>query len=262
MNDIREHAFTLAEVLITLGIIGVVAAIVMSALITNIQYSKNVAGLEKAYSVMATVTNQVFDELGNPRTEGWGNETRWTSANNAQYRKMVVDSYKDKLNVLADCRNPNGGDLGFAYPESPCLLNVNKLYKDLKGADMFYQGGSYQYPVYSYPLLTRDGILYMFYFGFWDVVQAAHPTIASNVGLDPVSYYSQGGVYAWIIVDVNGKKLPNQVGKDTFFLALTSRGIVPLGAEPDKASNYDCYKGGKGIMCAGKVIETGKMDYL
>ena len=35
-NNYRKHAFTLAEVLITLGIIGVVAAVALPALITNI----------------------------------------------------------------------------------------------------------------------------------------------------------------------------------------------------------------------------------
>lgn len=45
----RKRGFTLAEVLITLGIIGVVAAITIPALISNYQISVNKTKLKKLY---------------------------------------------------------------------------------------------------------------------------------------------------------------------------------------------------------------------
>ncbi|MDR1167706.1 MAG: type II secretion system GspH family protein [Heliobacteriaceae bacterium] len=51
-----KKGFTLAEVLITLGIIGVVAAITMPALIANYQKQQTIVSLKKAY----TVLNQAF----------------------------------------------------------------------------------------------------------------------------------------------------------------------------------------------------------
>ena len=45
------YAFTLAEVLITLGIIGIVAAMTMPVLIANHRQKELEAGLKKAYSI-------------------------------------------------------------------------------------------------------------------------------------------------------------------------------------------------------------------
>ena len=50
-NDLP--AFTLAEVLITLGIIGVVAAMTMPVLIQNHQEKVTVTRLKKAYSILS-----------------------------------------------------------------------------------------------------------------------------------------------------------------------------------------------------------------
>ena len=52
----KNTAFTLAEVLITLGIIGVVAAMTLPTLINNYNKAVAVAKLQKAYSAM----NQAF----------------------------------------------------------------------------------------------------------------------------------------------------------------------------------------------------------
>jgi prepilin-type N-terminal cleavage/methylation domain-containing protein len=52
-----HNAFTLAEVLITSGIIGVVAALTMPSLIANYQGRGTVTKLKKAYS---TFTNDIF----------------------------------------------------------------------------------------------------------------------------------------------------------------------------------------------------------
>ena len=56
-SDIKHHyckrfAFTLAEVLITLGIIGVVAALTMPTLITKYQKKATAAKLKNAYSTL------------------------------------------------------------------------------------------------------------------------------------------------------------------------------------------------------------------
>ena len=60
-----KPAFTLAEVLITLGIIGIVAAMTMPALIENHQSSVLQQRFKKAYSSMAQVFQRVaFEDYG------------------------------------------------------------------------------------------------------------------------------------------------------------------------------------------------------
>ena len=60
------NGFTLAEILITLGIIGVVAAITLPSIISN--YKKQVIkmGFKKAYSVISQAYNLAFTDLGYP----------------------------------------------------------------------------------------------------------------------------------------------------------------------------------------------------
>ena len=68
-NDYKKNAFTLAEVLITLGIIGVVAALTIPVLIANHKKHEVVTKLEKVYTVM----NQAIkmSEVENGSVEHW-----------------------------------------------------------------------------------------------------------------------------------------------------------------------------------------------
>lgn len=60
----QKAAFTLAEVLITLGIIGVVAALTIPGLLTNIQHRDYTVKLKKFYSTMKQATMLAEEEFG------------------------------------------------------------------------------------------------------------------------------------------------------------------------------------------------------
>jgi len=62
----KNEAFTLAEVLITLGIIGVVAALVMPSLIANQKEKETVVKLKKVYSVLSNAYLMAQEEYGTP----------------------------------------------------------------------------------------------------------------------------------------------------------------------------------------------------
>ena len=68
-NGIKS-AFTLAEVLITLGIIGVVASLTMPSLNQKLQDQRNMSALKKGYSVLQQATNLAISEYEGP--EYWG----------------------------------------------------------------------------------------------------------------------------------------------------------------------------------------------
>ena len=61
-DKLRRAAFTLAEVLITLGIIGVVAALTLPTLIQNHQKQVYVTQLKKAYSTLTNAYNELAAE--------------------------------------------------------------------------------------------------------------------------------------------------------------------------------------------------------
>ena len=72
-----KKAFTMSEVLITLGIIGIVAAMTLPSLIGNYQKKQTVAQLKKFYSVMSQAINRAEIDYGDVKYWDFGknNET-------------------------------------------------------------------------------------------------------------------------------------------------------------------------------------------
>ncbi len=67
MKKIFNNGFTLAEVLITLGVIGVVAAMTLPNLIANIDHNGKISKLRKAQSILnqaiklSTIDNEAYE---------------------------------------------------------------------------------------------------------------------------------------------------------------------------------------------------------
>lgn len=70
-KTLPEHrrGFTLAEVLITIGIVGVVSAITIPTLIKNYQKKQTVVKLQKAVSILNQAYRMSFDEVGEPAND-------------------------------------------------------------------------------------------------------------------------------------------------------------------------------------------------
>ena len=95
-NSLKKSAFTLAEVLITLGIIGVVAAITLPSLIQRNIEKQRVAQLKKAYSELSQAYNLAIAENGSPTEWGMGGmyeeKSHYIMANNMRkFLKLSVD---------------------------------------------------------------------------------------------------------------------------------------------------------------------------
>ena len=117
----KKFAFTLAEVLITLGIIGVVAAMTMPTLVANYQKTVTVNRLKKAYSVMsnAFVTSQ--DENGDMNTWGMNNIGSVSDG----YRNVIPPFLKNYIIKYLDVSNDCGFDCPAQYNVKRYRLNGN-----------------------------------------------------------------------------------------------------------------------------------------
>ncbi len=80
----RRAAFTLAEVLITLGIIGVVAALTIPALIMNYQEKQTITKLQKSYAALKNAFDLAKVEHGDYDTWSW-NQLPTTDGQRTQY---------------------------------------------------------------------------------------------------------------------------------------------------------------------------------
>ena len=76
--DLKRKAFTLAEVLITLVIIGVIAAITIPSLINKTNEQETVVAVKKAYSILSQAYQRIVAENGeiNPSALGSSDEER------------------------------------------------------------------------------------------------------------------------------------------------------------------------------------------
>lgn len=127
-----QKAFTLAEVLITLGIIGVVASITIPILMNNVQEKQFKEAAKKAFSVSAQAVQQMKADNGGTLTGYIGNYKSF---------KPVFMQY---LKVAQDCN------------WSDCVIRTttSTKYKSLSGnpADTTY-GGEGQF-------VTTDGMFF------------------------------------------------------------------------------------------------------
>ena len=136
-----QKGFTLSEVLITLGIIGVVAAITIPGLITN--YRKHVAAttLEKSISTL----NQTIklSENENGELETW---------DKSLHQEEFIDKYfRPYIKIMQTCN-----------PITKCGYKSQTPWKNLTGA----AAGIYGNPNHRgrTPFIAMDGILYTFGF--------------------------------------------------------------------------------------------------
>ena len=142
----RQVAFTLAEVLITLGIIGVVAAMALPALINNARNKQFEAGLKKSYSVISQAFEMYQAKTGERATK----------------QLFVGKKFKDNImpyfNVLKDCGS------GVFYQNGECMPAGNNPYKTYDGTTGFgifatyFEEGSF---------ILSDGSLIRIYHQNW-----------------------------------------------------------------------------------------------
>lgn len=94
-NNRRKTAFTLAEVLITLGIIGVVASLTMPALIQNYQKIQTVSQLKKAYSEISQAVK--LSQIQNDELATWD----FTLSGENFYNRYLKDYFVKNKEIKA-----------------------------------------------------------------------------------------------------------------------------------------------------------------
>lgn len=96
-----NRGFTLTEVLITLGIIGVVAAMTLPAINRNIENKERVPAVKKAYSIISQATLMAVKDNGDAST--------WTIADHdIAITDKIYSYYKPYLKIIHYCRAEKG----------------------------------------------------------------------------------------------------------------------------------------------------------
>ncbi len=204
----KRAAFTLAEVLITLGIIGVVAAMTMPTLVNNIKYHSYDNAKRK-------VLNSIGEAGKLLAIEGDLNGA-------ADAEDFVKNRLSKKLSIAKMCDSAHLTDCGlpstFYKTDGKTTMSMPTKMKG-QTANTVFNYGSDETQAYadknSYGFVTNNGYsVNLFYNG------ACEPDIknidAMSTGVDSgyKLYRIQNHMCFFAIYDMNGKGGPNVVGKD------------------------------------------------
>lgn len=193
-----KQAFTLAEVLITLGIIGVVAALTLPSLINRTKNRELHTAFLKTFSELNQVAQKYYADMGETVTD-----TSFATKTNLA-NELMTKYYKGSTKITSNGMGTDDGNGNFLAFYSIRTLN-GKAYSG--GANSQGKNSSFicdNSPFYQ----TASGALFIFN--------------------DGVATENQNGPV--VCVDINGKKGPNRYGMDYFLFAFTKNGnVVPMG---------------------------------
>lgn len=232
-----KKGFTLADVLITLGVIGIVAAMTLPVLIGHWQEKITVSKLKKLYSVLNQAYTRAVEDNGGP--ESWDLK----GLNSFEGAKNIHNNMAPFLSVLQNC----GQEKGCFY---------DGYYKTKSGS--------------NWSKIEQPGFLGMYKFVLQDGTALYIQTRSADCteGKDSGLSLAAKNICAFIVADINGAAKPNVWAKDLFAFQLTKYGIIPRGGwynDNDAASSF--YSGclnskSTGWACAAWVIFNENMDYL
>lgn len=242
----KKIGFTLAEVLITLGIIGVVAALTAPALVQNAGTAKIGPTLSKVFATLENAHEQMMHD------EEVSSLYSLASADASLYDK---DGYKESL-------------------QSAMLRYCNYLSKYISGSsfqEALVKETDFGSPVKNYEGTDRSGSLNDYIlFHFSDNIDILFANFAQQT---KVSRGSFKGQFASCIVDINGiKTKPNTFGKDMFFFSIDNSGSILAHGSKTKAfadnndvtwennsTDYACnedYVAPEAYGCAGSIVDN------
>ena len=216
---LKKCAFTLAEVLITLGIIGVVAAMTIPTLVAKYKEKELITKTKKTYSViqnavlLAKSKNDIIDDntfLFDPSK---------TSA-------QVAENFSQYFNGAKLCLDQNSN-------------GCKDYYYDVKYATK--EGGlSLDYP----KIILTDGTVVTvrqhsscYRVSNGDCVQDSNGNCIVDADGNTTPATSIHPDCAYIYFDVNGSKLPNQFGRDNYMLKVFTNSIKGSDWAPEGAKS-------------------------
>jgi type II secretory pathway pseudopilin PulG len=133
----KKAAFTLAETLIAIGIIGVVAALTIPTLVKNYQQRQTCMQLKKVYSLLQQATRAAQNDYGD--MSAWDLQTSSTFIANyvAPYMKLSLDNSSYCNTNLRDeksCPSPKYSSLdGTLYWYGKGIQSLGHIFVDLNG---------------------------------------------------------------------------------------------------------------------------------
>ena len=214
----KKNAFTLAEVLITLGIIGVVAAITIPGLMTAHKKHVTATKLERAVSVITQAIR--LSENENGQMENWNK--------NLSDGEFINTYFRPFMTIMQVCTNSNR-----------CGYRTDNglIWKDLNGRT----NGDYinAFAADRQGMQTSDGIIYFYSKVLVNTTRDNNRMIIIDInGPDKPNTFGKDVFF--------------------FIRDEDADSVIPYGSDKDKDTiKDDCSATGFGYYCAALIRENG-----
>ena len=213
-----DSAFTLAEVLITLGIIGIVAAMTLPSVIVNYQKQEALTRLKKSYTTVANALVTAVSEHGDVDTWNW-DEPESIIKNYLAPNWTGIEIYN------GDCR----------YGTCYCMNKDPNRNQPAVG-----KYGSYDWPGGQ---------------GITSPMPSRVPSVLFMDGSCVIfgKYFEQNTVW----IDINGTyKGDNKVGKDLFTFIIDKKGkLTEWNSYGWCEEGFNNQPSASGLNCGSKIIQ-------
>ena len=228
----KNFAFTLAETLIVMGVIGIVAALTIPNLNASTNDAEKIAKFKKTYAELA----QAHDRA----TAVYGPVETWFTGINNNDKEALSAKYFDRLTEFMKVTKTCGSNVS---AEVDCMTsNISR--KELSGA--YYYVNDYRSAILAGGSSFGIDIQYS-------------SCILSYLDKPSDKNITCGEIY----LDIDGpRKGKNTWGIDFFRLSVTKEGIMPA----INSSSYLATSMGactwSGLACGQWIMDHGNMDYL
>lgn len=219
----KKFAFTLAEVLITLGIIGVVASITIPTLSQKLYEKRTVTQLRAVQSILSQSVKAAEAEDG--EVEGWELKLDGSESD----AQIIGEKLLKHIKVAHDCGTE---------PDEKSICVPYLKYNTLNGGTVW---GNYSALPNYYKVKLNNGASL-----WW---RSGNHSIAAE---------KRAEMYIDFFVDVNGSALPNMVGKDVFDFYY-EKGSLRVAGTPHYLNSGTCSLTSTGWGCAYYVLTNGKL---
>ncbi len=221
-------AFTLAEVLITLVIIGVVAAITVPTIIADYTEHERRGKVRKVYSTLANAMTRVKADAGDVFID-------FEDDNIVQLSNWYNEGLRNYINTTKVC-----------YDSTGCWDASKVKYMNGQNPPMGASNRGMGYVIISLNLM--DGTLV-----------SIDPYAAGNIR-NYLKVNASGNAGYVFYFDINGERNPNTIGKDIFVSVFVSReGFVPAYRDKTRAEiEANCSKSGNGVSCIQKYLRNSE----
>lgn len=224
------QGFTLAETLVTLTLIGIVATISLPGLFSAYEEHVTIAKVHKFYSEINEALSRAIVDHGTVDTWSYISEGEDTiTSTHEKPSDAFAEYFKEYLNLQRDCGEKSG-----CIADTYYKLN-NQIYTT-----------QYNNSARYYKMILQDGLT-MWMRDYYNPGITISECGATDSGVENVC-----GV---IWLDVNGKKAPNTIGKDVFAFFVLKDEILAHPLD-------DCNLNSAGWGCSSYIIRNGNMKYL